>query len=142
GEAEERAEQRRALQDDIKHTEFQLRNLAPGGLDDLAARQLLAARQKETLQAQLADLPELDEGAIDVAAAEDRLDAARSDLKRAEQAATGLEQDLGLATQALVSAQAEWRRLRDTMQSGERLRQEQKLQMQLVELGAREAALQ
>ncbi|MDN5843195.1 MAG: AAA family ATPase [Alcaligenaceae bacterium] len=142
GEAEERAEQRRVLQDDIKRVEFQLESLAPKGLDELGSRQVLAAGRKDTLQAQLAELPKPDETAVDIATAESRLDAARSDLKRAEQAATALERDLGLAAQAQRSTHTEWQRLQGTVQSEDRLQQEKKLGAQLAELRAREAALQ
>lgn len=142
GEAEERAEQRRALQEDIKRVEFQLDNLAPEGLDELATRQVLAKGQKETLQAQLAELVAPDETDVDIDTAESVRDAAQERLKAAEQGSKRLEQELGLATQTWHNAQAEWQRLQATVQSPDRLQQEKRWGAQLAELRAREAALQ
>ncbi|NYT35826.1 GTP-binding protein [Allopusillimonas soli] len=139
--AEERAEQRRILQEEIKQGEYQLGNLAPKGIDELASRQALHRQRQQALNAERRDLPAPGAASIDVATAESRLEASLEQLRTAEQSINQFEKDLGLAMQAKHNAQTEWERLQATIQSPDRERREKALNAQLMELRAREAAL-
>jgi len=146
--AEERAEQARALRQEIDLHESRLGGLAPQGVDDLANRLALAEQERRAVSEALAVLPPDPAGAdgagadvLDEAGAERGLESARERLQAAERQAARHAQALGLAEQAGRTAQAEWRRLRDAIQAPDRQRQEQALAARLLDLQAREAAL-
>lgn len=139
--AEERAEQRRALQEDIKHGELRLGNIAPKGVDELHTRRTLLRQRRQALEQEQAGLPEPDAAATDAAAAEHRLEQARVQLKNAEQASGRYETEHRLAQQAAHNAQAEWQRLQDSLQAPGRRQQEKELSDRLIDLQARQEAL-
>ncbi|CAM5218949.1 Energy-coupling factor transporter ATP-binding protein EcfA2 OS=Castellaniella defragrans OX=75697 GN=HNR28_000639 PE=4 SV=1 [Castellaniella defragrans] len=141
--AEQGAERHRELQESTRRAEVLLATLAPEGIEALLARQQQDARRQEALRAELAELgdPPTDPAPA-VRAAETARDGALAQLKRAEQAVSRHEQDLGLARQAVDNAQREWRQLEAALQAPDRREREQASSRQLLEQQAREASLQ
>ncbi|OWT56186.1 AAA family ATPase [Candidimonas nitroreducens] len=139
--AEERAEQRRALQEDIRRGELQLGHSAPKGVDELHNQQALLRQRRQAIEQELAGLPEPDANTIDAATAELALEQAREQLKNAEQAASRYETEHSLALQAVHNAQAEWQRLQDSVQAPGRQQQEKEIADRLIDLQAREGTL-
>ncbi|CDM25622.1 AAA family ATPase [Castellaniella defragrans] len=146
--AEDRAEQARALGEDIRLDESLLAGLAPQGTQALEDRLVQVERRRQALSEALAALPPAQAGTageagepLDEAEAERGLESARERLLAAEQRATRHEQMLGLAEQAGRTAQAEWQRLQDAIQAPERQEQERSLAARLAELRAQEATL-
>ncbi|MGB3423132.1 MAG: AAA family ATPase [Castellaniella sp.] len=165
--AEDQAEQARALKQEIELHESRLDGLAPQGVDAVSNRLALVEQERRTRSESLAalsqDPAEADAGtgagtgtaqsgtaqAITEAAPEPLAEAqaereqvaARERLQAAERQAAQHAQALGLAEQAGRTAVAEWQRLRDAVQAPERQRQEQELIARLAALQARETAV-
>ncbi|MBV2181226.1 MAG: AAA family ATPase [Castellaniella sp.] len=140
--AEELGERHRELREDIRRGELLLGSLAASGIDDLLGRQASGMQRRQALQQQLADLPRPTGADVSLAIAESRLETAREQLQAAEQGVSHFERDHSLASQAVKTAQEEWRKLNDALQAPDRRQRETELSGQLVELRAREAALQ
>ncbi|WP_368643357.1 AAA family ATPase [Castellaniella ginsengisoli] len=144
--AEEQAEQARALAQDIRLDESRLHSLAPRGAEDLASSLALAGQRRQAVSEALAALPPDQEAVfegvgLDEAGAERGLESAREALQAAERQAAQHAQALSLAEQAGRTAQAEWQRLQDAVRDPARQQQEQALSARLAELGGQETAL-
>lgn len=140
--AEERAEQCRTLQEDIRRNELLLNSHAPDGVDELSNRQQLGNQRRQELQALLAGLPESAADKISVTTAETHLETADETLKAAEKAEASFRVELGLASQALQSSNAEWQKLQDEIESPDRQQRERQLNDQLLDLRATETGLE
>lgn len=143
--AEDQADQARALQQEIDLHATRLGGLAPQGVEALESRLALTGQRRrevsEALSALASDAPDSTPEMPDEAAAERELESARASLQAQERHAAQQAQALVLAEQASRTAQAEWQRLQQALQAPDRQRQAQDLAIRLQQLQAQEAAL-
>ncbi|WP_027966509.1 AAA family ATPase [Halomonas halocynthiae] len=138
--ASAQAQARRAeqLKQQAQQQQARLEGLAPSGVEALEAQQQLAIGRRDTLDAELAALPVASEnGSVpNESQAQATLDNVEQQLKAAEQAATDHAGKLGLARQALRTADAEWQRQYDDINAPDRQQRKSQVTDALLELKA------
>ncbi|WP_311946720.1 AAA family ATPase [Halomonas piscis] len=122
----------------------ELKGLAPQGLDALESEQRLAEQRQKQLADELAQLPDAPRAAapLDEAQAQAALANAGEQLKAAEHAEQAHRQALGLAQQALATAEAEWQSLHDELNAPDRQQRQQQARDALTDLHAQDERLQ
>lgn len=130
-----RAEQ---LEQQIRQQQARLEGLAPGGVEALESQRQLAVGQRDRQTAELAALPTVAENSSvpEESQAQATQDSAEQKLKAAEQAATEHASKLGLARQALRTADAEWQRQHDDINAPDRQQRKTQAANALTELKA------
>jgi hypothetical protein len=144
-EAEQRHEQCRTLDGLIVRDEALLEQLAPQGIEELAARQQLRRERREALLTRDERLPVAEataEPPPPPAEAEAQERAADAALRRAEQAQGAGQARIELAAQALASAEAEWARCERALRSPAHAQAEQEAVQRVRTLQARARALE
>jgi len=141
-EAESRQEQCRILQHEIQQNELMLSSHAPDGIEELVSQKALAESRQTGLQAQIAELPEDLASELNAAAAEMVEDSAAEQLKLAEQTEANFRAELALAEQRLQSANFEWQRLEQELNTPGRQIRMQELKTQLIDLQATATGLE
>ena len=139
--AQERAQQCRSLQEEIRHNELRLYQCASKGVAELEQGLQLQRQRLHLLEQQQTHASPVAIDCIGVAHAEAQSEAAREKLKAAEQAEADFRRDFSLAEQAWRNADAEWQRVECELQSTERQQREQQLHAQRLELQGMESAL-
>lgn len=142
--AEQRARAAGELAQQINQERARLEGLAPNGVDELHSQHALAVKRRDQLAEELAQLPEVENtGDLPtMAQAEAALTTAGEGLEAAEHAVAQHREALGLAEQALRSAEAEWQRLCDELRSPDRQERERQARDQLTDLKAEERRLE
>ncbi|CBL44155.1 Putative GTP-binding protein [gamma proteobacterium HdN1] len=146
-EAEHRADQSRALENEIRLQETLLRKLAPQGIEALQQHHQSLEQQTQALSTRITELSNAKGDAstseasgdhsppmIGVSEAESYFESANNQLKAAEQTDTQFSQQIGLAQQAMEAAQQEWQRLHNDLHSAAKMQEEQNLQQRVIEL--------
>ncbi|MDX9700552.1 MAG: AAA family ATPase [Rhodocyclaceae bacterium] len=141
-EAEERAETCRRLGEEIASAEKTLDILAPLGVDTLAQSVALDTKRREELRQQQGQLPALADDQPTLPVAEAELEIANTELQQAETAAARHASDIQLAEQAVRTAETERDKLSRAIEAPERQQQQAEANRQLIDLQARESALQ
>ncbi|WP_024459830.1 ATP-binding protein [Marinimicrobium sp. LS-A18] len=140
-EGEQRAAESQRLAQAIKREQARLDILAPKGVDALRTTAEQDVARLEALRAQWAQLPEVQADVTSEENAEADLEAARAELKRAEDALNQHQQQQCLAEQASANAHAEWDKLNAELQAPDRKAREERANKELTELKAREHQL-
>ncbi|WP_111640675.1 AAA family ATPase [Marinimicrobium alkaliphilum] len=140
-EGEQRAAESQRLAQAIERDQARLDILAPKGVDALRSAAEQDGARLEALRAQLEQLPEVQADVTSEENAEADLDAARAELKRAEDALNQHQQQHGLAEQASANAHAEWNKLNAELQAPDRKAREEGANKELTDLKAREHQL-
>lgn len=146
--AESQASRAGNIEQQMQQQRARLEGLAPGGIDTLESQLHLAGQRRETLAAELDQLPAAQQNVAvpDEAQAQAALDRAGQQLKAAEHAAAEHASALNLARQALDAAVAEWQRLHDELGAPDRKLRKQQASNTLTDLNAEaqrlEASLQ
>lgn len=140
-EGEQRAAESQRLAQAIERDQDRLDILAPKGVDALRSTAEQDGARLETLREQLEKLPEMQSDVASEENAEADLEAARAELKRAEDALNQHQQQQGLAEQASANAHAEWDKLNAELQAPDRKAREERANKELTELKAREHQL-
>ncbi|WP_299312761.1 hypothetical protein, partial [uncultured Halomonas sp.] len=141
--AETRARRAGELEQAQQRARARLEGLAPDGVEVLESQHRLAVQSRDQLAVELARLPSAEEDADlpSVAQAQSELDAAGEALKAAEQAEVDHRQALGLAEQALATAEAEWQTLHDELNASDRQRRQRDARDALTDLKVEEERL-
>lgn len=139
--AEQRAEQFKALQAAIKSHQQLLQSHAPQGLDALEAEQKLLQQQIADLQQRLAALPELPEQIMDGQQAEQELESASQRLKKAENEEQQHLRRLASAEQRATNAVEEMQKLEAALADPQQKQREQECSRRLMDLRAQETNL-
>lgn len=138
------------LEQEKQRTLALLEGLAPDGVDALEREHRLAVQRRDRLAAELAQLAdhagvqpkdEEDADLPSVAQAEAALEGAGEALKAAEQAEVDHRQALGLAEQALATAEAEWQTLHDELNASDRQQRQREARDALTDLKVEEERL-
>jgi len=140
--AEARADSCRRLAEEIESGEKTLKLLAPQGVDALAQNLALNKKQLEERREQQASLPEPAAQLPSLAVAEVESEKAHEHLKQAEAAEADHRAGLQLAEQAVGAAEGELDRLARVIEAPERQQQLAEANRQLIDLQARESALE
>ncbi|WP_341938577.1 AAA family ATPase [Marinimicrobium sp. C2-29] len=140
-EGEQRAAESQRLAQAIERDQARLDILAPKGVDALRSAAEQDDARLEALREQLGKLPEVQGDVTSEENAEADLEAARAELKRAEDALNQHQQQQGLAEQASTNANAEWDKLNAELQAPDRKAREEQANKKLTELKAREHQL-
>lgn len=143
-EGEQRARQADALARDMQQERARLKGLAPEGLDALESEQRLTEQRQTQLADELAQLPDAPEAGArqSEAQAKSLLSESHAELKAAEADEQDHRRELGLAQQALTTANTEWQGLHAELDDPARRDRQQQAQDELTGLQAKSERLQ
>lgn len=140
---EQRAKLADELAQQVKQDRARLEDLAPKGVDELAGQHRLAEQRRDQLAAELEQMPEV-ESAAELPSepqAEAALESADTTLKVVQDAEAKHREALGLAGQALQTAESEWLKLHDELHSHDRQQREQEARDELTNHMAKEEVI-